>query len=101
MPFVNAAQRRACFAQRARDLDKGITPRWDCYKWMYETEKEKRLAAKSKSYSRSYSPRRSPRRSKVSSKRVSRKRKTNKKKSKKRSKTRSKRKSPKYKTKRY
>jgi hypothetical protein len=33
MPFANSAQRRACFAQYRRDIQRGIVPRWDCYEW--------------------------------------------------------------------
>ena len=30
MPFVNEAQRRACYAQRDRDLRRGEKVKWDC-----------------------------------------------------------------------
>lgn len=31
MPFVNSGQRKACYAQAARDRANGQTPRWDCH----------------------------------------------------------------------
>jgi hypothetical protein len=37
MPFKNMAQMRACFAQRSRDLQQGVKPKWDCYAWLAET----------------------------------------------------------------
>lgn len=37
MPFVNAGQRKACFAQAARDREAGLKPRWDCHKFANET----------------------------------------------------------------
>ena len=30
MPFVNDRQRRACYAQEARDKKAGRTPKWNC-----------------------------------------------------------------------
>ena len=43
MPFVNEAQRRACYAQRRRDLNEGRTPKWDCDKWNRETKKKLKM----------------------------------------------------------
>ena len=39
MPFKNDQQRRACWAQYSRDVDKGIKPRWNCKKWEEETKR--------------------------------------------------------------
>ena len=33
MPFVNDAQRKACYAQASRDKKAGKTPKWDCKKF--------------------------------------------------------------------
>lgn len=32
MPFVNSAQRRACYYQEQNALSKGETPKWNCKK---------------------------------------------------------------------
>jgi len=32
MPFVNSAQRRACYYKEQDDLSNGDTPRWNCKK---------------------------------------------------------------------
>lgn len=37
MPFVNQAQRTACWAQLKRDIAAGIKPKWDCPKWERES----------------------------------------------------------------
>lgn len=85
MPFRNQAQMRACFAQRARDLSAGKTPKWDCHKWAHETPKSVRRGQayysprgaspkrKRKSSPRRFSPKR---KRKTSPKRASPKRKT-------------------------
>jgi hypothetical protein len=36
MPFVNSAQRRACYAQAAREKKEGLVPKWDCHKFANE-----------------------------------------------------------------
>jgi hypothetical protein len=59
MPFVNDAQKRACFAQYSRDIKAGRIPAWDCYKWAEET---KRSRSKSRSRKSKLSPRKSPKR---------------------------------------
>ncbi len=46
MPFKNESQRRACWAQYNRDLDKGTKPKWDCEKWEHETKKKKKCGAR-------------------------------------------------------
>lgn len=38
MPFVNQAQRKACYAQQSRDKKAGKKPSWDCAKWEKETK---------------------------------------------------------------
>jgi hypothetical protein len=42
MPFVNPAQRAACYAQRARDLKAGRKPRWDCEAFEHGHKKRKK-----------------------------------------------------------
>ncbi len=32
MPFVNSAQRRACYYKEQNDLNAGKMPKWDCKK---------------------------------------------------------------------
>lgn len=49
MPFVNEAQRRACYAQLIRDLKAGIIPRWNCHKFArHKSPKRKSPKRKSK-----------------------------------------------------
>lgn len=33
MPFVNEAQRRACYARQKRDLEAHRVPSWNCAEW--------------------------------------------------------------------
>lgn len=91
MPFKNDAQRRACFAQYYNDIENGIKPRWDCYKWNEETKKSRSLKSVRKSY-----------RSHVKSKKKSRRRKSVQWKSPlKRRRSSKKKKSPKYSSRKY
>lgn len=36
MPFVNDAQRKACYAQANAAKKQGKTPKWDCHKFANE-----------------------------------------------------------------
>ena len=40
MPFVNEAQRRACWAKYTQDKKAGRKPKWDCKKWEKHTKKK-------------------------------------------------------------
>lgn len=60
MPFVNDAQRRACWAKYRADINMGVKPKWDCKKWENET---KRIRGIKRSLKRSRSQKRSPKRS--------------------------------------
>lgn len=68
MPFVNSAQKRACFAQYSRDVKNGRIPAWDCYEWSKRSIKKskgKRSKRSIKKRSRKLSPKRSKRVRKV------------------------------------
>ena len=43
MPFVNPAQRAACYAQQRRDLKAGRVPKWKCHEYAHGEKKVKRL----------------------------------------------------------
>jgi hypothetical protein len=46
MPFVSEKQRRLCWFLYNRSLNKGVTPKWDCYEWEKETPKDVELPTK-------------------------------------------------------
>ena len=48
MPFKNKAQEQACFAQRRKDIINGKKPGWDCYKWLAEEAKHRKLVKEGK-----------------------------------------------------
>lgn len=55
MPFVNEAQRRACYAQASRDLRSGLKkPRWNCkiYEGHQKSKNKKRSRKGSRKRSR-------------------------------------------------
>ena len=55
MPFVNDAQRRACYAQMSRDVKAGRSIRWDCSAYA------RGEPSTARSRSRSRSPKKAPR----------------------------------------
>lgn len=45
MPFVNTAQKRACYAQQSRYLSLGLKPKWDCKKYEDHTSSPSRKSS--------------------------------------------------------
>jgi len=42
MPFVNQAQRKACYAQQRQANEKGIVAKWDCHEFGLDLKKSPR-----------------------------------------------------------
>ena len=54
MPFVNEAQRRACYAQASRDLKSGLKkPRWNCKAYAGHQKKKNKKRSRKRSVKRS------------------------------------------------